>query len=224
MVGDLIFNAKYSFPNVSETTNTVIDPSIEPIQKILENQKFINASGEKDKYSLQLMANYSLSGMVVAKNDNFWFRDIMRNTFDDIALLDLGIVWGDLAYNKELLYEFINFKSKKTLGQARTLHYRWKAGVPWDAQYITSHVSHTHIIPANYNIMGGLLKIKKNDIVKIDGFLVDIYTVNNQIVARTSLSRTDNNATSRGKNGRNAGGACEIMYVTSLQIGDKIYR
>ena len=224
MVGDFIFRAKYSFPHVSKTVQTTIDPSIEPIQKDLKTQYSIAVNGEKKIYILELMAEYSISGMVVAKNNNFWFRDIMRSDFDDIALLDLGIVWGDLAYNKDLLYEFINFKSKKTLGQARMLQYRWKPGVPWDSNYITSHVSHTHIIPANQNVMGGLLKIKKSDIIKLDGYLVDIYSDKKKIVARTSLSRTDNNATSRGKNGRNAGGACEIMYVTSLQINDKIYK
>ena len=224
MVGDLIFNTQYSFPHVSEISNIPIDTSIEPEQIIIENKKFIKKNGEKNSYALELLAKYSISGLVVAKNKNFWFRDIMRNSFDDIALLDLGIAWGDLANNKDLLYQFIKFKSTKTLGQARQLQYRWKGFTPWDAGYITSHISHTHIIPANSNVMGGLLRIKKNDRVKIDGFLVDIYTDKSEIVARTSLSRTDNNATSRGKNGRNAGGACEVMYVTSLQIDNKIYR
>ena len=66
--------------------------------------------------------------------------------------------------------------------------------------------------------MGGLLQIKKNDIVKIDGYLVDIYTDKSELVARTSMSRTDTNPTSRGS------GACEDMYVTQIQIGDKIYK
>ena len=66
--------------------------------------------------------------------------------------------------------------------------------------------------------MGGLLHIKKNDIVKIDGYLVDIYTEKSETVALTSLSRFDTNASSRGY------GACEDMYVKQVQIGNKIYR
>ena len=66
--------------------------------------------------------------------------------------------------------------------------------------------------------MSSLLTIKKNDIVKLDGYLVDIYTDAGEIVAKTSLSRFDNNATSRGY------GACEDMYVTQVQIGNRIYR
>ena len=74
------------------------------------------------------------------------------------------------------------------------------------------------MIPANPNVMGGLLTIKKNDVVKIDGYLVDIYDGKGNIIARTSLSRSDTNASSRGY------GACEDMYVKSVQVGTKIYR
>ena len=119
---------------------------------------------------------------------------------------------------KKELYKHIKFNSKKTLGQARMLYYRWDATNPWGNNYITSHIAHTHMIPANPNVMGGLLQIKKNDIVKLDGYLVDIYTDKSELVAYTSMSRSDTNASSRGS------GACEDMYVTQVQIGNKIYK
>lgn len=218
MLGDILFRVKYSFPHVSEVTEQVIDTSKNPIQISVNEAKYIKYRGEKHNYALKPQAEYSISGLVTATNSNFWFRDIMRSQFDDVALLDLGIVWGDLAQDKNLLYKYLTFKSKKTLGQARALHYYWKGSAPWDGGYITTHVSHTHMIPANPNVMGGLLHIKKNDIVKIDGYLVDIYTDKSETVALTSLSRSDSNASSRGY------GACEDMYVKQVQIGNKIYR
>ncbi len=218
MLGDILFRIKYSFPHVSEITEHVIDFSKEPVQTNLENEKFIKYRGEKNNYVLKTQAQYSISGLVTATNSNFWFRDIMRSDFDDVALLDLGIVWGDLAKDKRVLYNNISFKSQKTLGQARVLYYSWKGSAPWGGEYIKSHVSHTHMLPANPNVMGGLLHIKKNDIVKIDGYLVDIYTEKSETVALTSLSRFDTNASSRGY------GACEDMYVKQVQIGNKIYR
>ena len=224
ILGDLMFKSKYSFPKVTEVTEQTIDTYSEPIQINLDGSKYKQANGEKNKYALQLLAEYHLSGLIVAKNNNFWFRDIMRNNFDDIALIDFGIVWGDLATDRDKLYKHMKFTSKKTLGQARSLRYRWDGEAPWGRAYITSHVAHTHMIPANANVMGGMLKAKKNDVAKFDGYLVDIYTEKSQIVGRTSLSRSDSNATSRGENGRNAGGACEVMYVTQVQIGNKIYR
>ena len=88
----------------------------------------------------------------------------------------------------------------------------------WELGFVSSHISHTHLIPANANVMGALLKIKKNDIVKLDGYLVDIYTDKSETVAKTSMSRTDTDPTSRGS------GACEDMYVKQVQIGNKIYK
>ncbi len=218
MLGDVMFRVKYSFPKVSSITENVIDITKEPVQINIQDAKYIKYYGEREHYVLNPQANYSISALVVAKNSNFWFRDIMRSKFDDVALLDFGLVWGDLAADKKELYKHIKFNSKKTLGQARILYYRWDGTSPWGKGYITSHIAHTHMIPANSNVMGGLLQIKKNDIVKIDGYLVDIYTDKSELVARTSMSRTDTNASSRGS------GACEDMYVTQVQIGNKIYR
>ena len=145
----------------------------------------------------------------------------MRSEFDDVFLIDLGIVWGELASKPKELHKHWKFTSTKTLGQARQL--QWRAKPPynntyWDLNYVSSHVSHTHIIPANANVMGALLKVKKNDIVKIDGYLVDIYNGKGKTLGKSSLSRTDTDATSRGY------GACEEMYAKQVQIGNKIYK
>ena len=212
--------AQYSFPKVSEITENVIKTQQDPIQKEITDSKYIKVKGEKNKYFINPQAKYSISGLVVAKNNNFWFRDVMRSDFDDICLIDFGIVWGNLARDKNELYKYWKFKSKKTLGQSRQLEWRSKCSLnqqPWTLDYFNSHVAHTHMIPANTNVMAALLKIKKNDYIKLDGYLVDIYDKDFQIIAKTSLSRYDTNPTSRGY------GACENMYVKSVQIGDKIY-
>ena len=221
ILGDILFRIKYSFPKSSGTTNEKITTANEPVQINLKQEKYVRAYGEKEIYALKLQAQYSLSGLVVSKNTNFWLRDVMRNDFDDICLMDIGIVWGDLAIDKKALYKHLKFKSTKTLGQARQLQVRCKkncTGMPWSIDYVDTHLSHTHLIPANPNIMGGLLRIKKNDIVKLDGYLVDIYTDKSETVALTSMSRYDRNTTSRGY------GACEDMYVKQVQIGNKIYK
>lgn len=221
ILGDILFRIKFSFPHVSSTTQVPINTYNDPIQNMLDNTKYMKVNGEKYKYAIQPQAEYSLSGLVVAKNNNFWFRDVMRSEFDDVFLIDLGIVWGELASKPKELHKHWKFKSTKTLGQARQL--QWRAKPPynntyWDLNYVSSHVSHTHIIPANANVMGALLKVKKNDIVKIDGYLVDIYNGKGKTLGKSSLSRTDTDATSRGY------GACEEMYAKQVQIGNKIYK
>ena len=221
ILGDILFRIKYSFPKIADTSQNIINTQNEPVQNNLADSNYIKAYGEKNIFALKPQAEYSIAGLVVTKNTNFWFRDIMRSTFDDICLMDIGIVWGELAKDKQKLYKNWKFKSLKTLGESRRLEWCSKVTtdtMPWDLSYVSSHISHTHLIPANPNIMGALLRIKKNDIVKIDGYLVDIYTDKNELVAKTSLSRTDTDPTSRGS------GACEDMYVKRVQINNKIYR
>lgn len=221
ILGDITFRIKYSFPKISSTTKQQIATDKEPVQTNLKQEKYVRAYGEKNIYALKLQAEYSISGLVITKNTNFWLRDVMRNNFDDICLMDIGIVWGDLASNPKKLYKHWKFKSKKTLGSSRRLSWQAKPpydNMPWSLDYVSSHISHTHLIPANPNVMGGLLSIKKNDIVKLDGYLVDIYTEKSETVALTSMSRYDKDSTSRGY------GACEDMYVKQVQVGNKIYK
>lgn len=221
ILGDAVFRLQYSFPKVTSTTIEQINTFKDPIQINISDNEIITAKGDKNRYILRPQAKYSLSGLVIAKNTNFWFRDIMRSNFDDICLMDIGVAWGELANDKNELYKHWKFKSHKSLGQSRRLEWRSKPpydNTVWDLGYVSSHVSHTHLIPKNANIMGALLTIKKNDTVKLDGYLVDIYTDKNENVARTSMSRQDKDSTSRGS------GACEDMYVTQVQLGNKIYK
>ena len=104
---------------------------------------------------------------------------------------------------------------------ARRLNWSWRSDIPYSEEYIISHLSHTHIIPANRNIMAAMLKFRDYQDFKLEGELVDMTakdTRENKIyMYKTSLSRTDTDRTSRGF------GACETMYVTKVQIGNKVY-
>ena len=67
-----------------------------------------------------------------------------------------------------------------------------------------------------YQLLGNYYKTEDGVIEGLH--LVDIYTDKSELVARTSMSRTDTDPTSRGS------GACEDMYVKQVQIGNKIYK
>jgi len=214
-LGDVTFQLTHLFPKPSQTNLEPVNPHTEMQQDNLQPPKQINYKTGNEFRILILQAKYSLSGIVVAKNNNFWLRVVMQNDFDKVVPFDFGIVWGDIA-DKKLLEKHFKFKSFKTLGQARMLSYKWRSNVPYSADYILSHISHNHIIPANDNITSALFKIKKWNNVKFDGYLVDIIYPSG-VTSYTSLSRSDTNPQSRG------GGACEIFYVTGVQIGDKYY-
>lgn len=222
-LGDLSFKLKHAFPQMTEATYKEINTEEEPVQTMLQKDGLKLERGENDytEYAYDKIAEYSLSGMIVAINTDFWLRGLMRNDFDNVSLMDIGIVWGKIA-DKDYVKKYLKFKSEKT-STARWLRYRYecRGNDCLGFDYIKSHVAHTHLVPANDNIMSALLTLKKYDKVKLDGYLVDLYFSKGG-KAITSISRTDNNAGSRGRN--NGGGACEIMLVKQVQIEERIYR
>ncbi len=221
-LGDVSYQISHFIPKVSAIKEPATLPG-EAIQTNLKTPKQIEINSGKKYRLLLAQAEYSLTGIIVAKNTNFWLREIMQNDFDEVVPLDFGIAWGDIA-DKSFLKKYFKFSSQKTLGQARALKFSWK--LPKNSvssDYITSHISHNHIIPATDNVASALLRLNKWDTVKLDGYLVDIIQPSGY-TSYTSLSRGDNNPQSRGASKDDgAGGACEIFYVTSVQIGKKHY-
>jgi len=222
LCGDVKYKLTHLFPKVSETLSAEVDPFAEDDQQPVHMEQ-ITVKANNTFVMLMPQAKYSLSGIVVAKNMNFWLRG-MQNDFDKVVPLDLGIAWGKLA-DVSMLRKW-KIKSHKTLGQARQLSYQYKYKDIGDlsSSYINSHISHNHVIPANDNVAAALLNIKKWDKVKLDGYLVDIVYSNGRS-SYTSLERNDTNPTSRGAHANGgSGGACEIFYVTSVQIKNKYYK
>ncbi len=184
-------------------------------RKIFTYTSLINSH----QITMMPQAHYVLSGKAVAINHDFWF---ITEFFDSAALYDLGTAWGKIA-DKKMFKKYIRTYSQKVeMTGARRLNWRWRSDVPYSGNYIASHISHSHIIPANRNIMAGLLTIKLWDNVQIEGELVDMEYYSQKRNYRyeyyTSLSRTDSDADSRGS------GACEAVYVTKLRVGNRIYQ
>ena len=209
----------------SEYTMAPIDVQADPVQTNYTpeqiEEKTFNYVTLINQYNIIIkpQAHYELSGSVAAKNYGFVF---VGGFFDSAALYDLGATWGKLA-DKRFYNKYLRCYSDKTyVTGARTLYTRYKRyPAPVSDEYIGSHFSHSHIIPANRNVMAAMLKLKNWDKVKIEGELVDIdYKPSNGYVQhyKTSLSRTDSYDTSRGY------GSCETIYVTKVQIGRRVYK
>ncbi len=80
--------------------------------------------------------------------------------------------------------------------------------------------SHTHIVPANRNIMAALLNINLWDKVELEGYLVNMRYVNPRKVEYTSKSSMSRDDSTSGDEGN---GSCEQMYVTRVKIGHIVY-
>ena len=77
-------------------------------------------------------------------------------------------------------------------------------------------MANTHLIPASDNIRKAMRFARKGDTVKLDGYLVNV-----EALKDGTIKSTWHSSTSREDKGN---GACEILYVKNLQIGDRIYR
>lgn len=214
-------------------TEEIIDVTKEPIQ--------IDITQNKDKYfkyktlenrgsfAMEKMAKYSISGLLVAKNYFFWsnYLPLIRDVdFHAISLIDVGLVYQEMA-NEDIM-KCVKYISFNVFDGARqlipipthsdkcsALFYQY-ANQVGGFDELFSKYSHTHVIPANASIMHALMFAPQNKPVKLEGYLVDVYK-DGTAIASTSLSRRDNNITARG------GGACEVMYVERVQVGNKVY-
>lgn len=85
----------------------------------------------------------------------------------------------------------------------------WKLAVlPVSPQKAMEMVSNIHIIPANPTIAQEIKKVKRGDLVRLNGDLVEIK--DNDLVWRSSLSRDDV-----------GDGGCELFRVNSIQWIEK---
>lgn len=150
------------------------------------------------------VATYRIAGQVMSK------RKYTNGWGAEIAPFDLALVWGMLTYPH--VQKQLAIKHDST----RMAYFRMKgADPPVEIEYAASHGSNNHIIPATANIHEAVdRRIKIHDRIVLHGFLVNAegQSGGQPISMQTSLSRTD---TGRG--------ACEIIYVTRLQVGDKVY-
>lgn len=187
----------------------------EQAQKTFVYKSLIN----KTKTTIIPQAKYKISGLTITYNHSSGF---INNFYNQAILYDYGTAWGKLG-NKQFFDNYYECSYEKSslsgFRYIRTYHRAFAPPITED--YEKSHWSHSHIIPANRNIMAAFLKIKKWDKVTIEGELVDIeYTdrFNFTQKYKTSLSRTDNGTEGRGS------GPAEIIYVTKVKIGNKVYK
>lgn len=218
---------KFGVAIPSGYTAAKIDVLKDPVQTNyspeVQKQKSFTYTSLINNHKIEIIpqAHYELSGSVVAFNHDFLFVSAF---FDSAALYDLGAAWGDKLSDKRFYKKyFSSYSQKNEITGSRILWTEFKTyPAPVSIDYARSHWSHSHIVPANRNIMAAMLKLKEWDKVKIEGELVDmVYTPDRYrapMEYRTSLSRTDTDDYNRGN------GSCETVYVTSVQIGNIIYK
>ncbi len=208
--GIAIPNGKANSINITQDPIQINYSPEEKKQKTFVHNSFIN----KNKITIIPQAHYELSGTAVAFNRSFLFT---YNFFDSAALYDLGTAWGKMGDKNFYKKHYKSYSQKNEVTGSRILWTQAKDYPPaLPMEYSTSHYSHSHLVPANRNVMAALLKIRRWDRIKITGDLIDMQFKGQKY--NTSMSRNDHDLGDRGN------GSCETIYVKSVQIGKKVYK
>ncbi len=173
----------------------------EPEQINIKEPETFTVRTKNGLFTVTPKAEYYIHARVASKK-SYWLEDDAA-----LAPVDLALAWGKISKPEHL----------KRLGirqSGRWYEYRYDENFLVTREYVRSHSCNNHAVPRNENIKQALKKIKKYDLVYIEGFLIDIDGVmkGNRFFWRTSMTRDDE-----------AGGACEIIYVTRLQVNDRVY-
>jgi len=182
-VGGILFASLYN----PYTGPAVID---EPVQIMLSQPETIRHEGTDGSVPIVLLASYEVTAAV---------KNVHRYTSDyssQVSPIDLVLAWGSL--NQPAIDSRIRYRQSN-----RWYYFQYDPECPVDGAYIQAHSANVHLIPADENIRRQLNGLRRNDTVRITGYLAAVQFASGEW--RSSLSRQDS-----------GDGACEIIYVTAV--------
>lgn len=199
IIGYLILQSYYE-PEYSLVQNTPISLDKNPLQNDKVQADLPPMQKGKIKYFFTPRASYKISGLLVSK------RNYFRGPTGYLSPYDYALVWGSVP-------QYLPYLKFSQTYRYCLFTYKYSASV--DINYVQLHFSNNHIIPANSNIRKALKYAKKHSLVEIEGYLVNV-----MINIKGKGTSNWNTSTRRDDKGD---GACEIIYVTRLRLGDRVY-
>ena len=144
-----------------------------------------------DATSLQPLAGFSIEARVLGREDYRMGREA------DISPTDLALGWQRMREDDVL--------SRLQISQSsRWYSYRWQDQPPLPPQENARSSANMHMIPGNDAVAQALADVRKDERVRIDGWLVEAKAEDGWRW-RSSTSRTDTGS-----------GACELVYVCGV--------
>jgi hypothetical protein len=160
-----------------------------PFQKVIPDTLFtFEAGGAR----LVPQALFDVTGVVLGKKRYLPWGDY------HMAPWDLGIGWSDMS-DPTLLAD-VSFWQRN-----RFMHFRYGAGASVNKYRIIPNSANIHIIPANDEVKRKMSEVRKGNVVRLTGFLVNV--TDGDTTLKPSLERGDTGA-----------GACEILYVQAIDL------
>ncbi len=185
----LKFGRAIPFPSYNEIINTQKEYKIQDYsseEQIKKQFTYKSLISSNIKTNIKPLGHLEISGTVIGYKYNpiFFFKNNEK-----IQIFDLGLAYGDIS-DAETLKIF-----RISLYDNGAFSWNSKSAIPFENEYVTSHLINLQIIPANNNIMAALLNLKEYNKVKLTG---EIVSMNGQRPIK--------------------------VYVDSIQIGTKLYK
>jgi hypothetical protein len=179
----------------------LLQPTDDPIQSSVMGGAANATVWEENgmTWTMQSQAGYQIAARVLGNKRYFdWQSGVIPR--------DLALAWGDMS--DPSVDEWIHWRQSN-----RWYYYDWNSGA-YSPSYIASHTANVHIIPATDNLDRALRQVEKEDLVYLEGYLVDLQVQDGARVGHvnTSLTREDTGA-----------GACEVLYVERLVVDGRLY-
>jgi hypothetical protein len=144
--------------------------------------------------TLTPLAGFSVDARVLSREDYHAGRE------SDLSPTDLALGWGPMRDAAVL--------SRLDISQSgRWYHYAWRGEPPLPPGDIARSSANMHLIPATGSVAAALHRVRRDDHVRIDGWLVEADAPDGWHW-RSSLTRDDT-----------GDGACEVIYVCALSPG-----
>jgi len=163
--------------------------SEKPVQKKLREKQLVF---EKEGFKIKPLAEFKAEARVLLKEDYFWDEGAA------IAPVDLALGWGRMSDNNIL--EQLEFR------QGNRFYYWSTADFPIPRREIETHSANMHMIPASRTVEKQLKKVRQGNIVRFEGYLVEVRGENGWFW-RSSLTRDDT-----------GNGACELIWIEKLEV------
>lgn len=166
-----------------------VAPGAEPLQTAVPSR--FPALSIEDA-ALTPLAGFSIDARVLSRRDYDFGREA------DYSPTDLALGWGRMR--EDAVLGRLDIEQR-----GRWYHYRWHdPSPPIPSREIARSSANMHIIPADANVAAALARVRADQRVRIDGWLVEV---------RGADGWTWRSSTTRDDQG---GGACELIYTCSV--------
>jgi hypothetical protein len=192
-------------PSGAAGSNQTLDPTGDPVQVLLYNAATFAIADDGFKWQVTPKATYQVTARVLGKRNYAYDVTDLRAR---LSPYDLALGWGPMSDRE--VDQWITWSQRN-----RWYYYEWVGSSPYSGNEIGLHSANTHIIPATSNITAVLDRVQVNDVIYLEGRLVNVTAEIDSTTwyVDSSLTRSDT-----------GDGGCEQLYVTKIIWNEQEYR